>query len=52
VAGVLQPGVKRDEQPAPSGTQAVALRTRAAAPLLKDATQPAMTMLDALLPMS
>jgi hypothetical protein len=52
VAGVLQPGVKRDEQPAPSSTQAVVLRTRAAAPLLKDATQPAMTMLDALLPMS
>ncbi|MGH3983165.1 MAG: hypothetical protein ACRDST_10895 [Pseudonocardiaceae bacterium] len=52
VAGVLQPGVKRDEQPAPASTQAVVPGTRAAAPLLKEATQPAMTMLGALLPMN
>jgi hypothetical protein len=32
--------------------QAVVAGTRAAAPLLKEATQPAMTMLGALLPMS
>ena len=52
VAGVLQPGVKREDQPAPASTQAVVAGTRAAAPLLREATQPAMTMLGALLPMS
>ena len=52
VAGVLQPGVNREDQPAPASTQAVVAGTRAAAPLLREATQPAMTMLGALLPMS
>jgi hypothetical protein len=49
VSGVLQPAAKRDEQPAPSSTQAMVPGTQAAAPLLKEATQPAMTMLGALL---
>lgn len=52
VAGVLQPAAKRDEQPAPAGTQAVLPATQAAPPLLKEATQPAMTMLGPLLPTS
>jgi hypothetical protein len=52
VAGVLQPAAKRDEPPAPSSMQVEVPGTRAAAPLLKEATQPAMTMLGALLPMS
>jgi len=47
VAGVLQPRVKREGQPARANTQAVVAGTRAAAPLLKEATQPAMTMLGA-----
>jgi hypothetical protein len=49
VAGVLQPAAKRERQPASSSTQAVVPGTQAAAPLLKEATQPAMTMLGALL---
>jgi hypothetical protein len=52
VAGVLQPAAKRDEPPAPSSMQVEVPGTRAAAPLLKETTQPAMTMLGALLPMS
>src|SRR5918997_913673 len=51
VPSVLQPAAKRDEQPAPSSTQAMVPGTQAAAPLLEEATQPAMTMLGALLPM-
>jgi hypothetical protein len=52
VTGVLQSAAKRDEQPAPSSTQTVVPAMQPAAPLLKEATQPAMTMLGALLPMN
>lgn len=43
VGGVLEPAAPRDEQPASSSSRAVV-------PLIKETTQPAMTMLGALLP--
>lgn len=51
VGGVLEPATARDKptRKAPASSRAVA-RTRAVAPLVEKATQPALTMLDGLLP--
>ncbi|MGH4011508.1 MAG: hypothetical protein ACRDTH_25645 [Pseudonocardiaceae bacterium] len=50
VDGVLEPAARRDERPAPSSLQAAVVATQAVAPLVEEATQPAMTMLGGLLP--
>ncbi|MGQ0718631.1 MAG: hypothetical protein ACT4NP_15240 [Pseudonocardiales bacterium] len=51
VDGVLEPAAPRDERPARSGVLAAVPAKQAVAPLVEEATQPAMTMLGGLLPM-